>query len=40
MGGEEFFLIFLIHLFDLGLGGSTRDPLSRCMDSAVVTRAH
>lgn len=34
----NFFLIFLIHLFDLGLSGSTRDPLLQCMDSAVVTQ--
>lgn len=32
MGGEEFFFfIFIIHLFDLGLPGSTRDPLLWCM---------
>lgn len=28
---RNFFFIFIIHLFDLGLPGSTRDPLLWCM---------
>ena len=35
---RNFFFIFIIHLFGLGLRGSTRDPLLRCMGSAVVTQ--